>query len=173
MLTFGKPTDLSEILPLVRTRVAAALALSTDYVFPTLDLGDMESQGAPSDVMAVIIPEGGRIEQGEVSGGGNYDLAVDGALQVELWNRLEVDENSKDLAALTHASLGILVQWRNLLKRDTGLQLYAPVPEGGGAQSILREPMRVLSFNFRPRLAKAGWTKLVSRWELKYIQDQS
>lgn len=169
-MVFGKPTDLSEILEAVRVRAAAALEIDEAYVFPSLDLGDMDHQGGPSDIFLVLTNPSGRIEQPDVVGGGNELLSIDSTLQLELWNRLEVDEGYRDTAGLSHATLGILAQWRKLLKDGVGLQLYAPV--GTGGQCILKEPMRVLSFDLRPRLPQAGWMKLVSRWEIKYVQNQ-
>lgn len=174
MTLFGKATDLSEILTQVGARVASALTLSADYVFASVELPEeMEGQGGPADQFVVLTGMAGRAIQPDVMGGGNSLLTFDGSLEVVLWNRLEVDQDYRDTAALSHATLGILVQWKQLLKASTGLQLYAPLPVAGGGQCILVEPMRVLSFDLRARLSTAGWTKLVSRWEIKWVQDQS
>lgn len=172
-MTYGKLTDWSEILSAIAARAATALGISADYVFPSLDLGDMAEQGGPADTFCVLMNPSGLVSQGEVDGGGNELLAFDGSLQIELWNRLEVDESYRTYAALSHATLGILGQWKLLLNKTIGLQLYSPLPSGGGTQSILKEPMRLLSFDLRPRLPKAGWTKLVSRWEIKFVQSQT
>lgn len=168
--TFGKPTTLTDVLAAIKGRVASALGLSADYVFTALDLKQLEEVGGPADTFAVVTNPRGRIDQGAVAGGGEDNLLVYGSVEVQLWNRAEADENYKDTADLESAALGILAKWRLLLKRGAGLQMFYPDPSPG-TQTTFAEPMRVLDFEARPRTAAVGWTKLVSRWEVQYVED--
>lgn len=169
--TFGLPTTLPAVLEAIEARAAYALSLDRSYVFTTLDLGDLPEAGGPADVFVALVSPRGRMDQGDVAGGGNDALVVDATITLELWTRVEMDESYRDTAALKDAAIGILARFRMLLRRATGLQLYAPVAAAGGTQSILKEPMRVVDFDLRPRIPKAGWVKHVSRWEVKYRED--
>lgn len=172
MTTFGLPTTLPAVLNAIAARAAACVGLDPAYVFPSLDLGDMAAVGAPADVFIAIMAPRGTIEQPDVMGGGPDDLSVDATISLELWTRVEVDEAYRDTAALTDAAIGILAYFRKLLNRNTGLQLFAPLPAtGAGTQSILKEPMRLLDWDLRPRIPAAGWVKHSSRWQVKYLED--
>lgn len=169
--TFGLPTTLPAVLEAIEGRAAYALGIDRAYAFTSLDLGDMADAGGPADVFVAIISPRGRVEQPDVAGGGMDALVVDATITLELWKRVEIDESYRDTAALKDAAVGILAIFRMLLRRDTGLQLYAPVAAAGGTVSILKEPMRLVDFDLRPRVPKAGWVKHVSRWEVKYRED--
>lgn len=170
-MTFGKPTTLPTILAAIAARAATALGINAAYVFPSLDLGELGDTGGPADTFAVLVSPRGRVIQEAVAGGGPDMLNVEASVTLELWNRVDVDQSYRDTQALQDLTIGILASWRKLLKRDTGLQLYAAVAQAGDSQSILTEPMRLIDWDLRPRSAKAGWVKHVSRWEIKYLED--
>lgn len=176
MLTFGLPTTLPAILDAVAAQAATALSLNAAYVFPAIELPKILDNGGPADTFVVLTGFRGVIDQGAVQGGGAVNLAVDGSFALELWNRVDVDESYRDTQAMKDLTIGILARWRLLLKRDgggnpLGLQMFAPLPTTGGTQSILREPMRVIDWDLRPRVVAAPWAKHVSRWQVKYLED--
>ncbi|HYE77928.1 MAG TPA: hypothetical protein VEI97_08080 [bacterium] len=170
-MTFGRPTTLPEVLQALKRRVWECLEFAEEYVFVGLDLKDLEAEGGPADQFAVLTNPRAQVMAGDVTGGGADALAMDGRLELDLWARLETDEAYRDTAALEDATLGILQRWRRLLKRGTGLQLFAPLPESGGTQSLLIEPMRLVSWELRPRTPRVGWTRHVSAWEVKWLED--
>lgn len=169
-MTYGKPTTLSAVLAALEARAADALSVDPAFVWTSLDVGESDRTGVNADVCCVLTLPRGRIDQSHVAGGGDDLLSVDLTLTVELWVRVDLDEPFKDVQALRNATVGVLKYWRLLLAADAGLQLYSPTATGGN-QSILREPMRLVDFDLAPRKAAAGWAKVVSRWDVKYVED--
>lgn len=165
---FGRATTLEEILAAITDRLVSACAYDQSQVFLSLaDDADL-SMFPPKDIFVQLAPRGFTPRPFDVIGGGNELFTVDITLAVTLWVRLNLDAAFTDTAQLTHATLGQLAKWLNVLK---ALQMYYPV--GDDDVSIFSEPMRSLKFDLQPRTPRNGWGKVPSWWTVTATLDLS
>lgn len=168
-MTFGTPIDLGPLLNALVTKIG-----TTDEILPpervllTLE-NDADLDLDPlSDAFLTIAPVDFPIDDGAVDGGGNDLMATNSTIEVALYNRFEVDYTHLDVQALTDATNGILTLWKSIL---TSLQLFTP-DDGHGAGYLL-EPMRCRGWKVPKRKTDSPWLRIVSQWEMKFVQDLS
>jgi hypothetical protein len=164
---------LEDVLQAVKDRVAAAVPLPAEYVYLSLDGDDEAAFDPPNDLFCAVRPGAYPMWPGAVAGGGNVVPWFDGELDVSLWSRLALDLAVRDDAYLQDRTLGALAKFRLLVK---ALQLFDPTNAAG--DFLLVEPMRLAPPGFearRPRAAgrAAGWGRVWSRWEIKFLMDLS
>lgn len=160
-------TWIDTILNEVKTKLTTTDSVfASNYVF----LSTEEDQGEPPsiDQYAQIVAGPQRPDQGAVAGGGNTALFFNGECAVIVWNRLYLDQKSRDDQYLTHATLGVWAKMRLTLK---SLQMFDPV--NGSGDYYLLEPFRISDSGWltRRRRTQAGWGSVAASWSFQYLAD--
>lgn len=159
-------TWLDAIMTSVKTKLVADGVFDVNYLYLTL----LDDQGLPpgTDQYGTILAGPQRPDQGAIRGGGNTTPIIDGEIAVIVWNRLYVDQDNRDDAFLTDATLGALQKMRKVMK---SLQLFDPV--NGSADFLLTEPMRLANPGWlvRPRRIQPGWGSIATTWMFQYLAD--
>jgi hypothetical protein len=169
-VTYGVPTDLSTILLAIQNKLVA-----TDLLFPlehaiiTLAIDESLDRDPPTDSFVVFGQTNAPIDQALVMGGGDLSMGTNANISMRFWNRYEAGWFLSDAQALTDSTLGLLANWRKILK---SLQLFSPVDSMSG-NCILEEPMRFLNWMVEPRRAQSPWLVIRSVIEAKFVQDLS
>lgn len=128
---------------------------------------DEEVATAPNmDMMLVLGPAEFDFNQSAVWGGGLDALLQEGLLGVTLYVRLQTDIVQRDDQFFLDLALGAKAKFRAVIKN---LQLLDPTNSNG--DYILAEPMRLVTWRARLRKPIAGWGRIESTWELKYVQQ--
>lgn len=170
MTLFGAAVSLETILD----KIADKVGESGDNLFDDERVlvslaNDLDfDQNPVGESFLVITPRSFAAIEGFVAGGGNEKCGTNGTIEIDLWNRYEVDEALRDRYAMKDATYGILGKWQGVM---ASLQLYAPLNSAN--RGILIEPMRFIIWSVQPRRQKSPWLSIRSQWECKFIQDLS
>jgi hypothetical protein len=172
-------TTIEAVLSAVKARVLAYCPVSLpDSASTYLTLAEDKDQldNAVSDRFVTVRPMSFGPMQGVVAGAGAGlfvtestigvigQIPLEMLLQVNLWLRLETDEQNADDDFLTNATNGALPLWRRILG---ALQLYDPT---SGPDKILCEPMRLAAPTSKPtKTRRTDFGKLESYWQTVFV----
>lgn len=165
-VAFGTPATVSAVLDALAARLVAATGLSADRVFESLASDAAHLQYPPADRFVTV--SGFRFPAGVgAAGGGRSDTGFAGSVRVAAFSRLATDQELRHTKALRSGSKAALVLSDKIID---GLQLFQPT-DPAGAQ-LLREPMRIESWEIVPRDHKDGsaWVVVPSVWSVKFTQ---
>ena len=164
MILYGSQTWVDAILTAMAAKLATVPGFSVAQVFESL-ADDADHLGnPPSDRFLTVRPMAFPVGVPGVTGGGRLLTGFDGTFRVGLFCRVSSDQEFRDARLLKDATRGILKQLQGIL---SALQMLAPLDADGAC--ILREPMRVRSFDIQPRrVGKSPWAVAASVWEAKF-----
>lgn len=160
---YGTPTDLAELVAVLKVKIVAITALASHLVFLTLLDDDEIAKTAPgSDFLTLRLGKFAGIRS-HVAGGGLP--AYDGTLLLQLWHRQDNDQHARAADYLL-SNTGLLAKWLPLLG---GLELFTPVRASDATKAIVIEPIRNnAGFEF-PHRKPPGWGRLDSAWNVKFV----
>lgn len=166
---FGAVTSLETVLDAIADKLGGAgdELLPNQHILVSLVNDQALDQNPPGESFAVITPREFSAIDGMVAGGGNDLCGVSGSIEIDYWNRFEVDEVMRDREALRNTTYGLLAKWKAVLK---SLQLFKPLVD---SRCILIEPMRIRMWSVQPRRPGSPWLVIKSQWECKFVQDLS
>lgn len=167
---FGASTSLETVLDAIADKIGESgdTLLDDERVLVSLVNDQAIDQNPPGEEFVVITPREFSAITSMVSGGGNYKCGMSGSIEIDYWNRFEVDEVLRDRQALRDTTHGLLAKWKALM---SSLQLYAPLNDSG--RCILIEPMRIRMWSVQPRRPSSPWLVIKSQWECKFVQSLS
>jgi hypothetical protein len=170
-MTFGKATRLEVLIPKLVTQIASVTGISPHYVFPTLAENQFQV-GGPSDRYVLVTNFAGVPGEPLVTGGGELATSFATRCELVMYARLDVDQAGRDTRRLVDASLGLLAEWRLLLR---AAQMWAPDDGGSPAQGLLMQPARVGNWLIRGKLVpdSNGWVQLRTTLDFVFLQDLS
>lgn len=167
-MTFGEPTTVDGIMDALTARLVALDLFDESQIISTLLQPNILDKFPLKDKFLAIRPGRFTARKSDQKGGGRYLFAFDGYLSVHYYSRLWTGQFISDLNALRDAENGVLVKWVEILD---AWEQYCPESSTAG-RSILREPMRITSFEVATRTeAKAGITRIDSTWEISFVQS--
>ena len=172
-MSSGSPTDLSELLVLLKEDIALAIDLDPAYVAVSLN-EEWYIPDATSDRYVLITGFSGALQPTPFDGGGaiwdgeetgaNFDRTV---FTVVLGNRLDTDMAGSDMNRLTDASFGALRESKRLKKA-----LFNWWPTRDDDRALLVEMPRVTNWSIVTRQYKdaAGWSRIELKMSILYVQ---
>ncbi len=164
---YGTPTDLPELLGVLKTKILAITSFATHLVFLTLLDDDELAKTAPGNTFITLRLGKFVGIKSHVAGGGLP--AYEGVIQVHLWHRQDNDQHARAADYLL-SDTGVLAKWLPLLG---GLELYSPLRVADATKCLLIEPMRNNNgFEF-PARKPPGWGRLDSSWNVKLVHRLS
>lgn len=168
-MTYGRPTTLQDVLAAIAVRAATAGTwIGTDFVWQSLDIGELQRTGFTADTVVVLGEFRGSFNQSDIAGGGNYVCTVEGTLDVSLYHRLSVDEVARDTTRIQSSTLGMVAKWHDLLRKLSQFSPEHTIAGLGSGECILEEPMRPLSFHTKPADKVNGWASMTTPFEVKF-----
>lgn len=136
----------------------------TTRCFSTLASDEEIAEYPPDDRFIVVRPKDFVPDTGMQAGAGTNAMRFDGTLQVMIWNRLYIDQASRDDQWIINSTLGVTPLMTNLVR---ALEMYFPVDSSGDYYLI--QPMRMLSPGFVfPAKKIDGWGRVESSWSLVF-----
>jgi len=168
-IAFGSPTWMDDVLEAVEIRVSAAANFPRSRVF--------SYAGEPADLLEAPQAEqfvtcwfeSLQVDQELLIGGGPANTGLDDVLLIEVFQRFNLDRESQDSKLLRSKSIGFAALVKRIGKAFQG---WFPT-DSTGLISTLREPTRVLGFQFRPRKPANGWARAAVRISARFIADLS
>lgn len=156
------------LLEAVEAKVASAGVVPRACVFSSEAADEDHLDGPPADRFVVIRPGTFPVGQPMVTGGGRLQTGFDSRFVVSAFARVQSDQELRSGRAMKGRD-GTLALTLAVL---TALQLYMPVDKGGNG--LLREPMRLVTFDMTPRrmrAEKSKWSVIPSVWELRFTSN--
>lgn len=136
----------------------------TTRCFSTLASDEEIAATPPDDRFITVKPKDFAPHVGMQAGAGVHAMRFDGSLQITIWNRLNIDQATRDDSWLTNATLGI-VPLMTLLVR--ALEMYYPTDVSGDYYFL--EPLRMKSPGFVfPQKEISGWGRVQSDWAISF-----
>lgn len=171
-MVFGTYTTLDAILEKIAARIVARSnsILSSDRVFETLAPDDEHLAYPPGDQFATITPQRFASDQALAAGQGRYTMGFDGQIRVAAIARFAGDQELRNARLLRDATRGLLNLGLRILD---ALHMFEPTNSAGDC--ILKEPMRVTTWDVQPKRMKdangSNWCVIASLWDVRFITN--
>lgn len=151
-------TDVGLVLQEIRDRIVACESFNRDTC--VIGIEDI-LEYPPSSLYCIVDPGFQFSNQPFVNGAGEFVSEVIMNINIIIWCRLALDEAHKSHHWLTKTSIGALDATYGVID---ALQMYHP--------SVATEPIRLLSMDSGD-MVHAGYGKITTTWEAKYLQTQN
>lgn len=161
-------SNMQTVLKLVKAKLVDDAIVDPTRCFVSLQSDEETAGRAMADKFVKIFLEDFDINQGDVVGGGNELLVLEGVWLIGLWWRANLDVDFADDNYLLDPVNGMLAKFDDLVE---SLQLYDPQDAQGNF--VLVEPMRLATTGHRLRKPKpiASWGVLRAPFEVKIWHD--
>jgi hypothetical protein len=161
---------MDDVLEAVETRVSTAANFSRSRVFSYAgDSAELLESQTVGEQFVTCWFESLQVDQELLIGGGPANTGLDDVLLIEVFQRFNLDRESQDSKLLRSKSIGFAALVKRIGKAFQG---WFPT-DSTGLISTLREPTRVLGFQFRLRKPANGWARAAVRISARFIADLS
>ncbi|AWM38683.1 hypothetical protein GobsT_31280 [Gemmata obscuriglobus] len=167
-MTFGQvPVRIEDLVERLVKQLQARTGLPADCVFETLADDQDHCEFPAADRFVTVTPQRFQRVPGLWDGAGRCLEGWDGTFRVACLSRFASDQqlrSTRELRDKTRSALALV------LKVVDGLDGYKMPSATEPTKSLLREPVKGLDIDVRPKRLKVGpWSVIGSAWSVKFI----